>query len=187
MTPESDRLLLLRLARTAIVAHVRGTAKPIAEPADVLLRCGGAFVSIHSGGELRGCIGQVEPAEPLGIVIPRCAVSASSSDPRFPPVSLTELTDLDIELSLLGLLEPLAGPDNFEIGQHGLVVELSGRRGLLLPQVAVEWGWDRATFLAQTCHKAGLPRDAWKHGATVWRFEAEVFRESRSNTKDTKE
>ena len=104
-----------------------------------------------------------------------CAVSACSADPRFPPVTASELSDLEIELSLLGALESAASPEDIIIGQHGLVVELGHRRGLLLPQVATEWHWDRETFLAQTCHKAGLPRDAWKHNALVWRFEAEVF------------
>ena len=94
-------------------------------------------------------------------------------------MSASELPELDIEISLLGPLEPIAGPDDYEIGRHGLVVEMGDRRGLLLPQVATEWGWDRETFLAQTCHKAGLRRNAWRHGAKMWRFEAEVFGERR--------
>jgi uncharacterized protein (TIGR00296 family) len=89
------------------------------------------------------------------------------------------LADLQIELSILGPLEPVSGPDDIEIGRHGLVVEKDSCRGLLLPQVATEWRWDRAMFLEQTCHKAGLARDAWKHGATIWKFEAEVFGEGR--------
>ena len=104
-------------------------------------------------------------------------MSAATSDPRFPPVSATELPTLDIEISLLGPLEPIAGPDDVEIGRHGLMVEMRDRRGLLLPQVATEWNWNRETFLAQTCQKAGLAPDAWKNGAKVWRFEAEVFHE----------
>ena len=86
-------------------------------------------------------------------------------------------TQIDIEISLLGPLEPIAGPQDIEVGQHGLVVELGSRRGLLLPQVATEWRWNADTFLAQTCHKAGLAPDAWKQGAKLWRFEAEVFGE----------
>jgi AmmeMemoRadiSam system protein A len=138
---------------------------------------GAAFVTIHRRGELRGCIGHLEADEPLGRVIWDCAVSACSADPRFPPVTASELPDLEIELSLLGALEPAKSPADIIIGRHGLVVERGRRRGLLLPQVATEWAWDRETFLAQTCHKAGLPRDAWKHGALIWRFEAEVFRD----------
>jgi uncharacterized protein len=177
MTSPADRVLLLCLARNAIALHLGGVADSIDESADVLLRRGGAFVSIHRHGELRGCIGQLEPHDPLGVVVARCAVSAATSDPRFPPVSATELPTVDIEISLLGPLEPIDGPDDCEIGRHGLMVEMRDRRGLLLPQVATEWNWNRETFLAQTCQKAGLAADAWRDGAKVWRFEAEVFSE----------
>jgi AmmeMemoRadiSam system protein A len=177
MTSPADRRLLLRIAREAIVAHLTGTraARPASE---ILDRPGGAFVTIHKQGQLRGCIGHIEANEPLGGVVARCAVAACSLDPRFPPLTADELPAIDIELSLLMPLEPIAGPDDVEIGRHGLVVESGSRRGLLLPQVAVEWKWDAATFLAHTCHKAGLPRDAWKEGAKLWRFEAEVFGEA---------
>ena len=134
-------------------------------------------MTLHKGGELRGCIGHIEPTEPLGTVVPRCAVAACSTDPRFPPITLAELPDIDIEISLLGALEPIAGPEDISVGRHGLVVERGWQRGLLLPQVATEWEWDAATFLAQTCQKAGLSRDAWQKGAKSWRFEAEVFAE----------
>jgi AmmeMemoRadiSam system protein A len=146
--------------------------------ADLVTSPGAAFVTIHKRGELRGCIGHVEANEPLGRVIARCAVAACSLDPRFPALTADELPDIDVELSLLTPLEPIAGPNEIEIGRHGLVVEKGSRRGLLLPQVAVEWKWDAPTFLAHTCHKAGLPRDAWKEGAKMWRFEAEVFGEN---------
>jgi AmmeMemoRadiSam system protein A len=175
MTSASDRQTLLRLARDAIVGHLTGSAAPATNPCEAAGWPGAAFVTLHKRGELRGCIGHIEANEPLGAVIARCAVAACSSDPRFPPVDASELPDLDLELSLLGPLEPIAGPDDIDIGRHGLVVEMGGHRGLLLPQVASEWHWDRETFLAQTCHKAGLPRDAWKIGAKMWRFEAEVF------------
>jgi len=177
MTSASERQTLLRLARDAIVGHVAGAAPPATNPCEAAERPGAAFVTLHKRGELRGCIGHIEANEPLGGVIARCAVAACSSDPRFPSVDASELPDLDLELSLLGPLEPIAGPDDIEIGRHGLVVEMGGHRGLLLPQVAAEWRWDRETFLAQTCHKAGLPRNAWKSGAKMWRFEAEVFGE----------
>lgn len=176
LTPE-DRVTLLRLARDAIVAHVTGLPVPDAPLTGVLARPGGVFVTIHNAGNLRGCIGHIEANEPLGIVVPRCATASCSSDPRFPPVSPAELGDIDLELSLLGPLEPIAAPADIEIGRHGLVVEQGWRRGLLLPQVATEWRWDAVTFLAQTCHKAGLPYDAWTKGARLWRFDAEVFGE----------
>jgi AmmeMemoRadiSam system protein A len=179
MIPETVRRLLLRLAREAIVAHVTGVPQAsLPSGFEPLLESpGAAFVTLHHRGELRGCIGHVEADEPLGRVIARCALAACSSDPRFPPVGASELSLIDVELSLLGPLEPIGGPDDIEIGRHGLVVEMGSRRGLLLPQVATEWNWDRATFVAHTCHKAGLPRDAWMHGAKLWRFEAEVFGE----------
>jgi AmmeMemoRadiSam system protein A len=178
MTSEVDRQALLRLAREAIDAHVTGAPAPAADVCDAASSLGAAFVTVHNHGELRGCIGHVDVDEPLGHVIARCAVAACSSDPRFPPVTAAELPALDLELSLLGPFEPIAGPDDIAVGRHGLVVEMGWHRGLLLPQVAPEWHWDRETFLAQTCHKAGLPRDAWKQGAKMWRFEAEVFGET---------
>jgi len=184
MTSEADRQSLLRLARETIVARVMRQAEPTPEPTDVLSLRAGVFVTIHSRGDLRGCIGHIEPNETLGALIPRCAIAAATSDPRFPAVSVTELPTLDIELSIVGPLEPVHGPDDFEIGRHGLVVEMGVRRGLLLPQVATEWKWNRETFLAQTCHKAGLATEAWKHGATVWKFEAEVFGEDPSHAND---
>jgi AmmeMemoRadiSam system protein A len=178
MTTDHDRKLLLRLAREAITAHVGVAPAHVPGLSDVLERLGGAFVTLHRQGELRGCIGHIEINEPLGRVVPRCAVAAASTDPRFPPITPSELEQIEIEISLLGPLEPIAGSQEIEVGRHGLVVESGRQRGLLLPQVATEWRWDAETFLAHTCHKAGLPRDAWKHGAKLWRFEAEVFGES---------
>jgi AmmeMemoRadiSam system protein A len=177
VTSAEDRARLLKLARDAIVAHVTSGPAPAPGVCPHADEPGAGFVTLHRHGELRGCIGHVEPDEPLGRVIARAAISAAAADPRFPAVTASELPELEIELSILGPLEPIASPDQIEIGRHGLVVEHGWHRGLLLPQVAPEWGWDRETLLAQTCHKAGLPRDAWKHGAKVWRFEAEVFGE----------
>src|SRR5437773_640151 len=134
MTSEVDRQALLRLAREAIVAHVTGAPAPAADVCDAASRLGAAFVTVHNHGELRGCIGHVEVDEPLGDVIARCAVAACSSDPRFPPVTAAELPALDLELSLLGPFEPIAGPDDVAVGRHGLVVEMGWHRGLLLPQ-----------------------------------------------------
>jgi uncharacterized protein len=177
MTTTHDREVLLKLAREAIEAYVGVAPAHVPAASGVLGEPGGAFVSLHNHGELRGCIGHIEPDEPLGTVVPRCAVAAASTDPRFPPITAEELAQIDIEISLLGLLEPIRGPAEIEVGRHGLVVEQGWLRGLLLPQVATEWNWDAETFLAHTCHKAGLPRDAWKHGAKIFRFEAEVFGE----------
>ena len=177
MTGEADRRLLLTFARDAIAAHVIRTAAPRAPDCPAARERGGAFVSLHSAGQLRGCIGHIEADQARGAVIARCAVQACSADPRFPPVSADELADLAIELSLLGPLEPFAGADQIEIGRHGVAIEHGWHRGLLLPQVATEWNWGREEFLAQTCRKAGLPHDAWLTGAALWRFEAEIFGE----------
>src|SRR5690349_23980740 len=173
MTAEHDRRLMLQLARDAIASHVRGTPAPPASAAPStgpLAAPGGAFVTLHTRGALRGCIGHIEANEPVGQVIARCAIAACSEDPRFAPISAAELDELELELSLLGPLEPIAGPAEIEIGRHGLVIERGWHRGRLLPQVAVEWNWDAETFLAHTCHKAGLPKNAWREGAKLWRF-----------------
>jgi AmmeMemoRadiSam system protein A len=178
MTSETDRLALLLLARTAIIAHVGGLPAPSPAFEGVFARPGAAFVTLlGDDGSLRGCIGHLDATQPLGRVIERCAVSASSQDPRFAAVESSEIDRLRIEVSLLGPMEPISSPAEIEIGRHGVVVERGRHRGLLLPQVAIEWQWDVPTFLAHTCRKAGLPDDAWKDGATLWRFEAEVFGE----------
>lgn len=181
MTSGADRELLLALARRALTACVTSQTIPVSgaasTPCDVLSRLAGAFVSLHKQGQLRGCIGHVEADEPLARVVPRCAVAAATADPRFPPVAPDELCHISIELSLLGALESIATSVDVEVGRHGLVVEKGWNRGLLLPQVATEWNWDRERFIAETCRKAGLPPDAWTRGATLWRFEAEVFAE----------
>lgn len=177
MTSEADRQLLLQIARGALIAQVTGTTGPAPGSSEVLTRRSGAFVTLYRLGKLRGCIGHVEADEGLGRVVARCAVAASSTDPRFPPVVAAELPEITIELSILGPIEPVSSPDEIEIGTHGLVVEMGWSRGLLLPQVAIEWTWDREVFLAETCRKAGLPFDAWKKGAKILRFEAEVFGE----------
>ncbi|MQA28271.1 MAG: AmmeMemoRadiSam system protein A [Luteitalea sp.] len=188
MISAAERLALLRLARASVWAQVHG--QPPAEPSVVageLSRRAGAFVTLHKQGHLRGCIGYVEPDRPLAQVVAQCAVAACSADPRFPAVAPAELSDIEIELSVLGPLEPIVGLDQMEVGRHGLAVELGLRRGLLLPQVAVERGWDCRTFVEQTCQKAGLSPDAWAHGSTtLWKFEAEVFGEAGLPTVPTK-
>lgn len=177
MIATEDRRALLGLARDAINFHVRGLPPPPAGSSPIMSQIAGVFVSLHKDGALRGCIGHVEADRSLARSVPEMAVAAASRDPRFPPVTAEELGDLDIELSVLGALEPIGGAGDIEIGRHGLLVEFQGQRGLLLPQVAVEWDWDAETFLAQTCHKADLPRDAWMAGASIRRFTAEVFAE----------
>jgi AmmeMemoRadiSam system protein A len=181
MTSPSDRRRLLEIARAAIGAHLGIQAT---EPIDALGdRCGGgAFVSLHGRQGLRGCIGHIESDEPVSRLVARCAVAAATRDPRFPAVTRPELPFLHIEVSILGPLEPVRVLGDVAVGRHGVVVEKGVYRGLLLPQVAVEWDWDAETFVSQACLKAGLAADAWKLEATLWRFEAEVFAESRGRT-----
>jgi uncharacterized protein len=177
MTSDLDRQRLLGIARATIHSHLTHAPLPAPDLSGAMGRPGGAFVSLHKHGELRGCIGHIEADAPLGSTIVSCAVAAATEDPRFPPLVTAELADIDIELSLLGPLQSIGGPEDIEIGRDGLVVEQGWHRGLLLPQVATEWQWDAETFLAHTCRKAGLSADAWKQGARLWRFEAEVFGE----------
>ena len=174
MLTERQRSELLAIARSAIATPPLGVAVDRAIPWPKA----GAFVTLRKGGELRGCIGHVEPDQPLNVTVARVAVASARTDPRFPSVSPDEMDQIAIEISVLGPLERIQGADQVEIGRHGLVVERVFHRGLLLPQVAVEQGWPADVFLSQTCVKAGLSPDAWTRGATLWRFEAEVFGES---------
>jgi AmmeMemoRadiSam system protein A len=177
--PESDRRALLALARASIEAWIGRSRPPAPEGHPIFYRVAGAFVTLMVNGDLRGCIGVPEAEERLGDVIRRCAVSAASQDPRFAPISVVDLFGLSIEISVLSDIVPVADVSLVDVGRHGLVVSDGRRRGLLLPQVAVEHGWDREQFLAHACLKAGLQRDAWRQGADVAVFEAEVFREPR--------
>ena len=185
MLNDTSRKSLLLGARTAIARvigadsaipdtdHVSDHDAPI--PRD--LRAG-AFVTVRVRGALRGCIGYPEPELPLVEVVERCAVSAAIADPRFPPLTAAEWNDVDLEVSVLGPIEPVDDIREVIVGRDGLIVEFGTRRGLLLPQVAVEWKWDAVEFAGHTCVKAGLPRDAWLKGARLFKFEAEVFSEA---------
>jgi uncharacterized protein len=172
----SDREILVALARHTIVAAVARMSTIPKAPALRVPHASGVFVSIRRGGELRGCLGTVRERVRVPDEVVRCARDAATIDTRFAPVGPGELHDLAVEISVLGPLEPIAPhPDAVAIGVHGLIVEDGDRRGLLLPQVAVEWGWTSEQFLCQTSVKAGLPPDAWRRGARLYRFAAEVF------------
>lgn len=179
--PEAVRRELLGLARQAIQTYLaEGRILRKGKDFDPIApQPRGAFVTLHGAdGELRGCIGTILPAGPLDETVCRMAVAAAVEDPRFPPVALQELPRLKVEISALTVPEPVSDPAKIEIGRHGLIVTGRGRKGLLLPQVAPEWGWDRTEFLQHTCRKAGLPPDAWKDpGTTLEWFEAEVWGE----------
>ena len=138
----------------------------------------GAFVTLEKGGALRGCIGHVRAYKPLEQTVSEMAVQAALHDPRFPPVTADELDGLTVEISVMSPLTVVENVSEIEVGTHGLIIQDGGRSGLLLPQVATDYGWDRETFLEHTCMKAGLPPDSWKQeGVTILKFTAEVFGE----------
>ena len=178
MLTDAQRAHLLGVARAAIAEGLAGR-QVTGTVMDDLPEASGVFVTIKKRGELRGCLGTLQMRGSLTEEIARCARDSATEDPRFPPLSAAELPESSIEISVLGPLESIEPPveQGVVIGKHGLVAEQDGRRGLLLPQVAVEWGWTPEQFLRQTCHKAGLPYDAWQHGARMYRFDAEVFGE----------
>ena len=178
LTPD-QRAILLQVARASLRAAVSGGPPPRVGTDDpALKRLAGAFVTLKSpDGNLRGCIGHVEPVKPLIETVREMARAAALDDPRFPAVTDTEEPGLHVEISVMSPLEPVDDLNTIEVGRDGLVVEHGRPRGLLLPQVAPEWGWNREEFLQHTCMKAGLPRDAYLRGATVCRFSAEVFGE----------
>jgi AmmeMemoRadiSam system protein A len=181
MLNEADKAALLELARKTLLNHFNpGTLPAFKTESKDLLETKGAFVSLHREGQLRGCIGQLEPGRELFRIVQQCALSAALSDPRFPPMEEEELAGLDIEISVLTPFRRVLNTDEITVGKHGLYVVRGHCRGLLLPQVATEYGWDRIQFLNQTCHKAGLPGSAWQDPATeIYSFEAEVFSEAR--------
>lgn len=178
MLVESERETLLRLARRSLEARVRGQTAPDVEHGGVFDDLLGAFVTIHRHGELRGCLGRIEGDAPLGEVVRHLAQAVGDSDPRFPPVSPHELSELEIEISVLTPEREVSDVTEIEVGRHGLIVERGRQRGLLLPQVPSEHGWTRDTFVEHACLKAGLPRTAWREGARLFVFEAEVFAEA---------
>lgn len=183
MAPEltrEDRRGLLGLARATLERELAGRAAAAEAPAAARVIRRGAFVTLECGDALRGCIGRIEPDEVLARLVPELALAAAREDPRFPPVGADELDALHIEISLLTPPQALGAvaPEAIVIGRDGLIVSRGGRRGLLLPQVAPEWGWDAITFLDHTCRKAGLAPGVWREpGTSVATFQADVFGE----------
>ena len=171
---KDERVLLLRLAHESILSALEQREIPLLPPTDHLAEPRGAFTTLHLRGELRGCVGYVLPVSPVYRAVADTARAAAFEDTRFYPVTLPEARELEIELSILSPPQPISA-EAVEIGSHGLLISLAGHRGLLLPQVPIEHNWDRTTFLEQTCRKAGLPLDAWKNGAAIEAFTAEVF------------
>jgi AmmeMemoRadiSam system protein A len=174
-----ERSSLLRLAHDSIICAIEGRAISLEAPTPHFAEHRGVFTSLylrqgHIEKQLRGCVGYVLPACSVYRAVAETARAAAFEDNRFPPVTGEEAAHLEIELSILSPARPIQ-PSEIEIGRHGLLVSWRGRRGLLLPQVPVEHGWDRATFLEQTCRKALLPPDAWQKDATIEAFTAEIF------------
>ena len=174
-SPE-ERRILLNLAHRSIETALVKRPNDTTAPSEHLAEPRGAFTTLHLLGNLRGCIGYVLPTGSLYQTVAETARAAAFDDPRFEPVTEDEAPYLKVEISVLSVPVRIR-PDQVEVGKHGLIVTAGSRRGLLLPQVPLQWGWDRETFLSQTCMKAGLPFDAWQRGAEVQAFTAEVFGE----------
>lgn len=180
MLADQERKTLLRIARDSIAA--RFEQRPVDwngyALTQALRKDGGAFVTLDKRGDLRGCIGTIIPVEPLYRSVATNALNAAFRDPRFNPLSREEFAEVTIEISVMSPIVPVTSIDEIAVGRDGLILRMGLRSGLLLPQVASEYGWDRESFLDHTAMKAGLPADAWRDGrATIEKFSAEVFSE----------
>ncbi len=174
---EEDKRCLHRIARRAIEDVARG--KPVLEfsvDSRALKEKKGVFVTLKRRGQLRGCIGCIKDIKPLYKLVGEMAAAAAFHDPRFNPITEAELSDLEVEISVLTRMKRTKAVEEIEVGKHGILIEKGFHSGLLLPQVATEYGWDRKTFLERTCLKSGLPKDAWKDQDTrIYSFSADVF------------
>jgi AmmeMemoRadiSam system protein A len=176
---DEEKKELLRIARATLKEFLMsGRMPPGAPHRKSLTAPAGVFVSLHDGDELRGCVGTTQETTPVYKAIQEMAIASASRDPRFKPVRLEELSLLTIEVSVLGARVKMDSIEKLEIGTHGLHITGGIHKGLLLPKVAVEHGWDANTFLDKTCEKAGLPPGGWKaEGTLVEMFPAQVFDE----------
>ena len=179
ISPE-DQPRLIALARRALEARVRHAGLPgIDNTLAPEIRCG-AFVTIFHDGELRGCLGRLNSPLPIAQLVAELAQAVADSDPRFNRVTPQELAGIGLEISVLTREREIQSVDEIEVGKHGLIIEQGTSRGLLLPQVPEEHGWDRDAFLDHACLKAGLAADAWRRGARIFVFEAQIFGERSS-------
>jgi len=176
----NDKKELLQIARSAITAAVKKeTHQTFSPKSDILSEKAGAFVTLTENGELRGCIGYTDAIFPLFQTVSEAGVSAATKDYRFPSIEERELNEIDIEISVLSPLEQVKDINDIVVGRDGLFIEQGDCRGLLLPQVAEEYGWGLETFLEHTCLKASLPNDAYKNSDTkIWSFKVILFQES---------
>jgi AmmeMemoRadiSam system protein A len=181
MLDQKQRKRLLEIARNSISTYLKtGGRLELTEKDPKLLAAGGAFVTLHERGELRGCIGNLIGTEPLYLTVRDMAQEAAVGDPRFEPVKVAELSSIEIEISVLSPMQRVVSVDEIELGTHGVLIKRDLRSGVFLPQVATETGWSKEEFLSTLCsQKAGLPPDAWKDKDTqIYVFSAEVFSES---------
>lgn len=177
---DDEKKFLLNIARKNITSLLSTGKSAEIDPAAVSENCRantGVFVTLKKKGDLRGCIGYVQGIKPLYEAVIDNSYNAAFQDPRFPALKKSEFDNVSIEISVLTVPEPVKSVDEIEVGRDGLIMEKGFSRGLLLPQVPVEWGWTRDEFLSHTCTKAGLPPDEWKHGAKIYKFQAIVFGE----------
>jgi len=170
---------LLKIARDSIESHLKKKPQEEFEISDPMLReKRGAFVTLHKHDDLRGCIGDIIGSKPLHETVAEMAVAAAVRDPRFSPLTIDELSEVDIEISAMTPLKKIDNIDEIKVGTHGLYIKRGFLSGLLLPQVATEYGWNKEEFLEYTCQKAHLPMDAWKDEKTeIYIFSAQVFGE----------
>ena len=183
-----EKRTLLTIARSAIISELENKSLPSLNPqSEALERPSGVFVTLRIGEDLRGCIGYIEPLFPLARATQDVAVKAAMEDPRFMSVTIPEMDEIIIEISVLSPLSDLQDVEKIEIGKHGLVIDAGYRRGLLLPQVATEYHWDRKQFLKHVALKAGLPSDAWKRSEIkLFTFTVEKFDESEFISREEK-
>ncbi len=175
---DNEKIILLQTARTAINSKLYNIDADYKTGTGTLLQSCGAFVTLHIGNKLRGCIGYMTGIKPIIEAVKELAVSSAFNDRRFPPLEKGEFEKIDIEISVLSPLKPVNSINEIEIGKHGIYLRKGFNTGVLLPQVAVEQNWDLNTFLTHTCYKAGLPGDAWQDGnADISIFSSVIFSE----------
>ena len=175
---KKERKELLKIARETVVEYVTNRKVPtVVTTSPGLNLHSGCFVTIKQKGELRGCIGNFISEQPLYLLVQEMAVSAATRDPRFYPMKSEDLADFTLDISVLSPLERAASVEEIQVGTHGIYIVKGSNRGVLLPQVATEYGWNRDQFLQHTCIKAGLPQDAWQGECDIYIFSAQVFGE----------
>jgi AmmeMemoRadiSam system protein A len=177
--PREEKLELLKLARETIENFVKNHERRTPGSSNPkFLEDRGVFVTLHKNGDLRGCIGYPLPIKPLVEAVADNAISAATEDPRFPSVNESELDEIDLEISVLSVPREVKNPEDVQVGRDGIIITKGIMKGLLLPQVPEEQGWDRIQYISYGCRKAGLPHDEWKRGVKIETFQAVVFGEN---------